>query len=1007
MQHQPTSLIDAYSTITNQIAGSGLGRLLVLPITEPGGLVPFLGRGADAFGLTDDPVVLSESAAFTPDRIRQGHLNDMPFEDESFPVTLAWGGLDRSNPKERAEIFTELSRVTADLLVVGCVDQGTRDDLEYAAFNTGFRRHPADLSLSGLLTHDEDILPFIVCLQKIPRAAWERFPGFGPGKCQESATDLLRQTGLEAELQLARYKVASSFIRPHDVVVELACGTGHGAAIMWHALDCNRVVGVDSDPAAIDYAIACYGTGTDGLVFQQGNPAECISMNDNSVDLVVLAESPKNAEPVLGEAHRILKPGGRFIIGLHDCDPAGSADDAAGIFGNRFLLDRVFSRSDVTALEDLRTDLEMPDSTFCGQDSPGWILVGMKDPVGCESIPFVETVFSSEAPPPSQLDFAADYCNPWIVHALVTPPFRLRSRRALSELAQRVIESSPEDSPDRGAALCITAYRRLDQNQPPLDQELNEQIAQYLNLRGNKPHVWRWQISLTFVLAKLHLAAGDLAETESLFLRCAGMDFTAFGPQLGTKPTEAALHAGWLAFQRGDHDAAGAAWNTGLSAMYSALSLPLDQLLVLDETPNRFEYGDGLREIAMLVDNAAACANGIHALTDLAAEGRPLRTPVHRNFQTRHAQLLGEVRRMRAENRALRCQLPAAPDDPLEWILRARVGAPTDLHLSRNVEPGLCTVILPVFNNIDFIDRAVESVWKQTLPSDRIELIAVDDGSTDGSLDRLRELAINSPVSMEVLTHPGRNNRGVAPTRNLGFQHARGEFIALLDADDRYLPERLSDGLEYFEAHPECACICSFGVNVDEHGRPTQGYNLTKIAGAYKEVSPDLSPPFTFEQLWEAYPIANSTITVRREALARTGGYPDVMAHQSEDWYLMLLISLEHPIHCIETPLIEYTRHSGSYTELYREKGFAQGARFEVLMYLVQWMIRHPEHREAGRELYRREFPGLISHRETPNLSHLPLIVRNAWKRLRKIGVGGSVRMLRASLREARRKRHG
>jgi glycosyltransferase involved in cell wall biosynthesis len=380
---------------------------------------------------------------------------------------------------------------------------------------------------------------------------------------------------------------------------------------------------------------------------------------------------------------------------------------------------------------------------------------------------------------------------------------------------------------------------------------------------------------------------------------------------------------------------------------------------------------------------------------------------VHRNFQTRNAELQDEVRLVRLKHRTLVDQLRAAPEDPLEWILQTQVSAPPVLRFHRRIEPGLCTVILPVFNNIEFVDRAVESVWKQELPPERIELIAVDDGSTDGSLDRLRALAEKSPVRMEVLTHPGRTNRGVAPTRNLGFQHAGGEFIALLDADDRYLPERLSASLEYFVAHPDCTSVCSFGLNVDETGNPTQGYNHSKIAGEYREVSPDLSPPFTFEQLWKDYPIANSTITMRREALERTGGYPEVMAHQSEDWYLMLLFSIENPVPCIERPLIEYTRHLDSYTELYRERGLAQGARFEVLMYLVQWMIRRPEHREAGRMLYRRECPGLISHHETPNLSHLPLIARNAWKRFRKIGVGGSVRMLRASFREARRKRHG
>jgi len=1003
MLPQPTSAIDAYIEITGRIAGSGLGRLLVLPIKEPSGLVPFLSRGADAFGITEDGAICTDAERFTPERIHPGRLSELPFDDDFFRVTLVWGCLDSLTPPEKEKTIAELNRVTSDLLVIGCVDHGTREDLEYAAFQAGFRRHPADLSSRGLPQDREERRPFVVCLQKIPYAAREQLPGPEQG----FSTDLLRQTGVDTEWQLARYQVAASFIRPHDTVVELACGTGYGAAILWNALECNRVIGVDAERAVIEYASACYGTGTEGLDFKLGNPADLTAMSNHSADLVVLVNSPENWKSLLDEAHRILKPGGRFILGLSGAEQGGPTSSVAEILERKFLLDRRFSRSDVTFPGEFQSDSEKP---YDGSAKPGdteWISVAMKDPVGCELIPFTETVYSTAAPPPSQLDYAADYSNPWIVHALVTPPFRLRSPAALSELARRVIECSPEDSPDLGAALCITAYRRLDQNDPPLDEKLIEQITRYLNLRGNKPHVWRWQISLTFVLARLNQAAGDLAGAEELYLRCAGMDFTAFGPQLGTKSTEAALHAGWLAFQRGDRNAAESAWNKGLAAMHSALSLPLDELLVLEETPNRFEYGDGLREIAMVVDNAAACANGLHALSDPASTHRPLRTPVHRNFQTRHAELVAEIQRTRTENHALLSQLRSAPEDNLEWILQVRVGSAPEIDFHYQIESGLSTVILPVFNNIGFVERAVESVWNQTLSPERIELIAVDDGSTDGTLDRLRKLAARSPVRMHVLTHPGRINRGVAPTRNLGFQHARGEFIALLDADDRYLPERLSTGLEYFEAHPDCACFCSFGLNVDEHGNPTQGYNLSEIAGSYKEMSPDHSPPFTFTQLWEEYPIANSTISIRRETLARTGGYPEVMAHQSEDWYLMLLVSLEQPIHCIETTLIEYTRHGDSYTERYRERGLAQGARFEVLMNLVQWMLRHPEHREAGRQLYRREFPGLISHRETPNLSHLPLIMRNSWKRFRKIGIGGSFRMLRASFREARRKRHG
>ena len=120
----------------------------------------------------------------------------------------------------------------------------------------------------------------------------------------------------------------------------------------------------------------------------------------------------------------------------------------------------------------------------------------------------------------------------------------------------------------------------------------------------------------------------------------------------------------------------------------------------------------------------------------------------------------------------------------------------------------------------------------------------------------------------------------------------------------------------------------------------------------------------------------------------------------------MLLVSLWSPIHCIEEPLITYTHHEDSYTALYRANQFAFGARFEVFHYLVHWMLHRPEFREQALLLYRRELPNLLAACQVPNLSHLPLILLNAWKRFWRLGPAGSLRMLADSIRDARRTRH-
>jgi len=96
------------------------------------------------------------------------------------------------------------------------------------------------------------------------------------------------------------------------------------------------------------------------------------------------------------------------------------------------------------------------------------------------------------------------------------------------------------------------------------------------------------------------------------------------------------------------------------------------------------------------------------------------------------------------------------------------------------------SVIVPVFNGERFLAEALRSVLDQTLPPD--EIIVVDDGSTDGSAALAAQFAAQFP-GVRVLQQP---NRGVGAALNLGIRHARGDLLAFLDADDRWLPGKLA-----------------------------------------------------------------------------------------------------------------------------------------------------------------------------------------------------------------------
>jgi glycosyltransferase involved in cell wall biosynthesis len=280
------------------------------------------------------------------------------------------------------------------------------------------------------------------------------------------------------------------------------------------------------------------------------------------------------------------------------------------------------------------------------------------------------------------------------------------------------------------------------------------------------------------------------------------------------------------------------------------------------------------------------------------------------------------------------------------------------------------TVVVPACNAAAFLSRAITSVWGQTYPADSLELLVVDDGSSDGTRILAERLMAQSPVPMRVLTHEGGRNCGVAPSRQLAVREATGEFVALLDADDAFLPERVEATVDALRANEPLVAVCSLGRNVNADGQTVSGHNGSERAGDWRGLPERIAPPFTFDALWQVDPIANSTLTIRRSALEDVGGFPSLMAHQSEDWLLVLKLSLLAPIACLDHELILYTHHPGAYTSGYHANGWREGARIETFYHLVWWMLRHPGHAEAGALFFRREYPRQIAdhHRLLPLL---------------------------------------
>lgn len=179
-------------------------------------------------------------------------------------------------------------------------------------------------------------------------------------------------------------------------------------------------------------------------------------------------------------------------------------------------------------------------------------------------------------------------------------------------------------------------------------------------------------------------------------------------------------------------------------------------------------------------------------------------------------------------------------------------------------------VVMPVYDRAWCVADAVHSVLDQKGPS--IELIVVDDGSTDGTLELLQELAAGAAGRMRVLRHQGGANRGIAASRNLGLASARSPYIAFLDSDDRYHENRFPSALDALRRHPGCLAVVAPFVMIEGSGHRT----LPHVCNL--PIRQDGSIDALTAMLDQGLSWNTPVITLRREAFDVLGNFPEHLA---------------------------------------------------------------------------------------------------------------------------------
>jgi glycosyltransferase involved in cell wall biosynthesis len=282
-----------------------------------------------------------------------------------------------------------------------------------------------------------------------------------------------------------------------------------------------------------------------------------------------------------------------------------------------------------------------------------------------------------------------------------------------------------------------------------------------------------------------------------------------------------------------------------------------------------------------------------------------------------------------------------------------------------NSKPLVSTVMI-FFNEEKFLAEAIASVFAQTY--ENWELLLVDDGSTDGSTEIALRHAEQFPEKVRYLEHDGHRNRGASAARNLGISNAKGDYIALLDADDVWLPHKLDQQVAILSSQPEAAMLC---------GATQWWYSWTGNPEDAKRdhiralsVEPDtlVRPPKLLTLfLRKANVPCTCSVLLRREIIEATGGFEETIRRVYTDQAFYAKVCLKAPVFVSGDCWDRYRQHPDSCCSVAKRTGEHHSAQLFYLNWLEAYLSAEGiKNSELWRALRKRQWP--YRH---PTLHHL------------------------------------
>lgn len=264
-----------------------------------------------------------------------------------------------------------------------------------------------------------------------------------------------------------------------------------------------------------------------------------------------------------------------------------------------------------------------------------------------------------------------------------------------------------------------------------------------------------------------------------------------------------------------------------------------------------------------------------------------------------------------------------------------------------------------------YLDEAIRSVLEQTFRD--WELILVDDGATDGSDAIARSHAERDP-RIRYVHHPGRANRGISASRNLGAEEARGRLIAQLDSDDVLLPFHLDQHVAALKAHPESAMAYApvqrwYSWSPDRNGRPDDF-----VARPLKRYDRVIRPPALIPLMLRKRYTVPLGFVCRTDAMRSVDGYENEFRGMYDDQVFFVKLALHHPVYVLDRWSYRYRRHPDSIVSMVNNSDL----RIPTRLRFLHWVENHLERegvrdrrvrRAVRRELWKCRHPGFEQRR--------------------------------------------